>query len=72
MKIQKITSQHRRDFWATLICEHCEAIETNVSGYDDSYFHNNVIPNMVCKECEEKSPQDYKPATPKYDPNQII
>ena len=51
MKIIKITSQHRRDFWADLECEGCGHIEKDVSGYDDSYFHNEVIPGMKCPKC---------------------
>jgi len=26
-----------------------------VSGYDDSYFHNNVTPTMKCKKCGEST-----------------
>ena len=51
MKIKKITSRNRRDFNADLVCEKCGAVEENVSCYDDSYFHENVIPKMECKEC---------------------
>lgn len=29
MKIQEITSQHRRDFYAIFECEHCGATETH-------------------------------------------
>ena len=72
MKIQKITSQNRRDFRATMECEHCGNTETNVSGYDDSYFHSNVIPKMKCKECDKTSGDDYRPLAPKYSENQIV
>jgi ribosomal protein L37AE/L43A len=65
MKIKEITSQHRRDFWAIYVCEHCGHTE-NGSGYDDAYFHQNVIPNMNCKVCGEKSPDDYQPKQTKY------
>lgn len=50
MKIKKITYQNRRDFKAIFECEHCESTEEK-SGYDDSNFHNNVIPNMKCENC---------------------
>jgi len=50
MKIIKITSQNRRDFWADYECENCGDIVNN-SGYDDRNFHDNVIPNMKCKKC---------------------
>ena len=50
MKIKKITSQHRRDFYADYECEGCGNIEKG-SGYDDRHFHDNVIPNMPCEKC---------------------
>lgn len=49
MKIKQITSQHRRDFIAIMICEHCKTEELNKYGYDDDNYHKNVIPNMICK-----------------------
>ncbi len=67
MKIIKIISQYRRDFYADLECETCAHIEKNKSGYDDAYFHKNVIPNMECPKCGEKSPKDeYRPLSTKY------
>ncbi len=66
MKIQKILSQHRRDFSAILECEHCNAEEKLNSGYDDDFYHRNVIPNMECKKCGEKAPIDYRPLGTKY------
>lgn len=54
MHIKEITNQSRRDFHAIYECEHCGFTE-NGSGYDDSNFHENVIPNMVCPECQKKS-----------------
>jgi hypothetical protein len=53
MKIQKKISQNRRDFQAIYECEHCGFRETS-SGYDDTYFHNEVIPNMICPKCNKK------------------
>lgn len=50
MQIQTKISQHRRDFTAVFECEHCGARRTD-SGYDDAYFHEEVIPAMVCHEC---------------------
>jgi hypothetical protein len=66
MKIKKITNQIRRDFRADMECEHCGNIEKNVSGYDDSYFHSKVIPDMECKKCGKKASDDYRPLTTKY------
>ena len=55
MKLLEITSQTRRDFWGTYECEFCNHTEKGVSGYDDSYFHNNVTPTMKCKKCGEST-----------------
>ena len=66
MKIKKIHRQYRRDFWADYECEHCGYIEHNKSGYDDEYFHKNVIPKMECKKCGKKSDENYRPLTTKY------
>jgi transcription elongation factor Elf1 len=66
MRIKEKKSQHRRDFYADMECEHCGHIEKGVSCYDDAFFHNNVIPNMECKSCGKKSPKEYKPLATKY------
>jgi hypothetical protein len=55
MKLLEITSQSRRDFLGTYQCEFCNHIEKGVSGYDDSYFHNNLTPTMKCKKCGEST-----------------
>ncbi len=52
MHIDKIITQHRRDFTAEYKCGNCGAVETK-SGYDDAYFHTSVIPAMKCKACGE-------------------
>ncbi len=65
MKIVEIISQIRRDFRAVFECEHCKKQKT-LSGYDDTYFHDEVIPNMVCDECGKKSPENYRPLSTKY------
>lgn len=50
MKIKKLLSQNRRDFYALYECENCgDVIEKY--GYDDRNFHDNVIPNMKCNKC---------------------
>lgn len=54
MKIKEKLWQHRRDFEAIYVCEFC-GYEQTQKGYDDSYFHANVIPNMVCPKCGKKS-----------------
>ena len=65
MKIETILSQNRRDFRAIYKCEHCGATHEGC-GYDDSNFHQNVIPNMACKECKKTADDDYRPLTTKY------
>lgn len=51
MKIKEILSQSRRDFTATILCENCGNIETMKNGYDDRYFHDNVMPAKKCAVC---------------------
>lgn len=65
MKIKEITSQYRRDFSAVYVCEHC-GHESTGKGYDDANFHNNVIPQMICKKCGKKAPENYRPLSTKY------
>lgn len=71
MKIKNIISQNRRDFTAIYVCEHCETEEKS-GGYDDANFHNNVIPDMICKNCGKKSGTDYRPLTTKYPEGKVI
>lgn len=65
MKIKQILSQHRRDFRATYVCEHC-GHEVEGYGYDDTNFHQNVIPNKKCEKCGKKANENYRPLTTKY------
>lgn len=51
MKIKKITYQMRNDFTAIMVCEHCGHEGKLETGYHDGFYHNNVIPSMLCKEC---------------------
>lgn len=69
MQILKETWRLRRDFYATMYCGHCGAVEHDMSCYDDSYFHSSVIPAMVCKSCGKKEPQNSKA---KYDDSVVI
>ena len=55
MRIINVKYGARRDFYADLQCEFCNDIIKKVSCYDDSYFHEQVIPNMVCKNCGKHS-----------------
>ena len=65
MKIQKIIYKHRRDFQAIYECEHCGFTKED-GGYDDAYFHNEVIPKMVCPKCGKTADESYRPLTTKY------
>lgn len=71
MKIKKITSQIRRDFTAILECEHCNSTQ-NIDGYDDEYFHRNVIPKIICDKCGRAAGDDYRPLATKYSANQTV
>ena len=66
MRIKQIISQHRRDFNAIYECEHCGNTFKD-SGYDDSYFHREVIPKMKCKKCEKTASENYRPLSTKHD-----
>lgn len=65
MRIKKIVSQYRRDFVAIYECEHC-GFEMESHGYDDSYFHQNVIPEMKCPRCKKNAEVNYRPLATKY------
>lgn len=77
MKIKKTYNWNRRDFYYDAECEHCGNISKNNSGYDDSNYYNNVVPDMKCGKCGESSnsKETEVPKSivlPKYNPNQII
>ena len=65
MKIKKITNQIRRDFWCIYECEHC-GTEVKGSGYDDTNFHQVVIPAKICQECGKTADDNYRPLITKY------
>ena len=65
MKIKEITSQNRRDFQAVYECESCRH-ERSGYGYDDSNFHENVIPEMTCEKCGKRAPSNYIARPTKY------
>lgn len=71
MKIKQIISQNRRDFRADYECEHCGNI-ANMPGYDDSNFHQNVIPKMKCPACGKVADSTYRALTTKYPDGYII
>ena len=65
MRIKEIISQHRRDFTAIYVCEHC-GHEHKGNGYDDTFFHQTVIPDMKCPECKKKAGDNYRALATKY------
>jgi len=71
MRIYKIESQHRRDFQAVYVCDHC-GVKKKMNGYDDADFHQIVIPNMVCSSCGKTAAADYAPLTTKYAADVVI
>jgi hypothetical protein len=71
MRIKKIDSQYRRDFYAVYECEHC-GTETEGSGYDDDNFHKNVIPRMICPNCKKCASTDYAPRATKYESHVVV
>ena len=71
MKIKKITSRSRRDFWCIYECEHC-GHEEKGEGYDDRNFHESVIPKMTCKECGKTAGDDYLPIATKYPDHAVV
>lgn len=60
MRIREKLRQYRRDFMAVFECEHCGHTHEQ-HGYDDSYFHNHVVPGMTCPQCGKSAGADYKP-----------
>ncbi len=72
MRIKTILSQHRRDFTATLECEHCDHEEHLPCGYDDANYHQNVIPSFKCGKCGKKAPESYRGLTTKYREDEVV
>jgi ribosomal protein L37AE/L43A len=54
MKIKEITDRYRRDLELVYECENCGHTMTG-SGYDDRYFHDEVVPNKKCPVCDKSS-----------------
>lgn len=71
MKIKEITNQHRRDFAAIYECEHC-GNTLKGHGYDDDYFHMNVIPTMKCDRCGKTADENYRPLATKYAAHEVV
>jgi len=65
MNIKEITYQSRRDFKAIFVCEHCKN-EYERWGYDDTNFHQNIIPTIKCSKCGKTADKNYRPLATKY------
>jgi len=53
------------------VCEHCGQEEQGY-GYDDKYFHEQVIPKRKCGKCGKTASDNYVPKTPKYEDSMVI
>jgi len=72
MIIKEVLVQHRRDFNAILECDHCGKNQSLVNGYDDDYYHCNVIPAIKCESCGKSAGDNYKPVSTKYGAHEVI
>ena len=66
MKLIKKIAQHRRDFQGEYKCEFCGHTQrdNNMSSYDDSFFHTEIIPNLKCLVCGASTVSKGGTATP--------
>ncbi len=71
MKIKEILRQNRRDFHAIFECEHC-GVEIEKDGYDDTYFHQRVIPAMKCASCGKVAGPSYRALAPKHPDGAVV
>lgn len=71
MRLTRKINQYRRDFTGLYECEHCGHEQTS-HGYDDIYFHNNVIPAMRCKNCDLTAAPDTPHTQPDVPADAII
>ena len=68
MIIKKILTRNRRDFTAIYACEHC-ADEHEGYGYDDTNFHESVMPDMKCKKCGKSQEVEQAAMQPRHPEN---
>lgn len=71
MKIKEIVHQNRRDFKAVFECEHCGHTYEDW-GYDDTNYHQNVLPKKVCPGCGKTSPNNYRPLATRYPDGMVV
>jgi len=65
MYIKEILSRNRRDLTVVFMCEHC-GYEITGHAYDDSYYHEHVVPQKECPRCGRVAASDYKPLEPQH------
>jgi hypothetical protein len=39
--------------WNNIECEHCGHNQTLISGYNDDYYHNHILPKISCNNCKK-------------------
>lgn len=71
MRIKKFHYQCRRDFTAEFECEHCGEVQM-ATGYDDDYFHREVVPKMECPKCGKTVGPDFRPMGTRYPEGQVV
>ncbi|MDD5511304.1 MAG: hypothetical protein PHI12_10900 [Dehalococcoidales bacterium] len=71
MRIKKFHYQYRRDFTAEFECEHCGEVQMAL-GYDDDYFHREVVPKMKCPKCGKTAGLDFRPMGTLYPEGQVV
>jgi len=71
MRIKEILVQNRRDFSAIFECEHCGHTEIGC-GYDDEFYHREVVPKIVCSKCGKVASHTYRPLTTKYPDGMVV
>jgi hypothetical protein len=62
MKIINLKSSIGRDLYGTLQCEHCDSLQELVGGYDDSHWHDRVLPAFHCATCGRNREGELKSA----------
>lgn len=63
MKIEQILWQRRNDYTAVMVCEHCGHKQRDCAGYMDAFYHERVIPGMVCNACGRDRAGNEKPTS---------
>ena len=57
MVLLRINTCQNFDFWEDSRCEHCGKEFFDKRGYNDTNYHQNVIPKLPCPSCGKNSEQ---------------